>query len=90
MVWYVTTWKPMENKRLNRLEILNEVGLIFMTDQLFMLSEIARRSETKYDNGWVLVGTLILLFVLNLTDFGINVLIYPLINYCKGKCNEKR
>jgi hypothetical protein len=90
MVWYVTTWKPMESKRLNRLEVLNEIGLILMTDQLFMVSEIVKEPETRFKNGWVHVGTLILLLVLNLGDFFVNIVIKPSIDSCKKKREERR
>lgn len=48
MVWYIAQYKPMNSRRLNRLEMINELGLIFLTNSLFMFTEYIGLAQLRY------------------------------------------
>jgi len=47
-VWYIAQYKPMNSRRLNRLEMINELGLIFLTNSLFMFTEYIELAQLRY------------------------------------------
>jgi hypothetical protein len=69
----------MNSRRLNRLELLNEFGLVVLTNQLFLFTDLVNLAVTRFSVGWFHIVTFSLLLVINLSDFLINTVIYNII-----------
>jgi hypothetical protein len=78
----------MNSRRLNRLELLNEFGLVVLTNQLFLFTDLVNLAVTRFSVGWFHIVTFLLLLVINLSDFLINTVIYNIILQLKKWKNE--
>ena len=78
----------MNSRRLNRLELLNEFGLVVLTNQLFLFTDLVNLAVTRFSVGWFHIVTFSLLLVINLSDFLINTVIYNIILQFKKWKNE--
>ena len=79
------TYKPFKDGRLNKLEVFNELGLIFITDTLFLSTLFVDEGKARFDLGWIHVGLFLLLLVINLIELMINTVISGIITACKKR-----
>ena len=83
VIIFTLLYKPMSSKRLNLIEILNEISLAVITETLFLYSPYVITGKARSKLGWLLIGLFIIFSAVNIFDLVINVIMAPLIYHLK-------
>ena len=83
VIIFTLLYKPMNSKRLNLIEILNEISLAVITETLFLYSPYVITGKARSKLGWLLIGLFMIFSAANIFDLVINVIMAPLFYHLK-------
>jgi hypothetical protein len=69
MVFYLFTYRPMLDSVDFRVELLNELAIIYFADIIFLYTAMVPKVSQRYELGWIFIILLGLLFFVDLAIF---------------------
>eukprot|EP00347_Sterkiella_histriomuscorum_P012080 403369967 len=76
---YLVAVRPFETKLMNNLEIMNELGILFVSYHLTIFTDFQQDDDIQYMAGWSLIGVTLLNMTINITIMT-RLIICPLRN----------
>lgn len=83
MIYYLTYYRPYEEKFLNFQEQVNEITVLIAAYPLFVFTEWVSEEDRRLDAGWYLIGCILLNIMFNIT-----VLMYFMVKDTYRKCKR--